>query len=95
MCVNHPKGNQFTKLDSNLSFCQDTYKEEQKKEQPDMCIDPRISFDSLSFALLSDINICLGCGPLLSGTAAVIGLIDWSKQRHICGESLRLEVNQR
>ena len=60
-----------------------------------MCIDPRISFDSLSFALLSDINICLGCGPLLSGTAAVIGLVNWSKQRHICRESLRLEVDQR
>ena len=49
----------------------------------------------LFFALLSDNNLCLGCGPLPIGTAAVIRMVHWSKQRHICGESLRLEVDQR
>ena len=42
----------------------------------------------------SDNNPCLGCGPLSIGTAAAIRTVGWSKQRHICGESLRLEADQ-
>lgn len=84
-------------VDTHWPNCKDHFKEweQQFSNLPSRCIDPSHIQSVLFFALLSDNNLCLCCGPLLIGTAAVIRMVYWSKQRHICGESLRLEVDQR
>ena len=60
--------------------------EQRKILEPPYVHEPRSIFDHLSL-VFSDNKLCLGCGPLSIGTAAVIGSVRWSKQRHICQNS--------
>ena len=74
------------------NLAEETLREQHKSSQARALIQRSLLITLFAF---SDNNLCLGCGPLLIGTAAVIRTVGWSKQRHICGESLRLEADQR